>query len=363
MQKPHAYSAAAFLGLWLLLAGAAFGQEISSEPVGWIKLPLLANSDTLYGISLTRPAIFVGQVAHASGATIELCGSPGWQTNQLVAGAHYVRLGGCGLTDTHAGKTFQVVGNGSASLVLDLNGDCIDTVPPGAPVSVTPYWTLDTLFPRTDANVSFTPSSSPLAIQTQLLIPNYTGTGINLAASKSFYFIESGTNVGWRKTGEPIAKDYGSQILLPDGYLIIRNKNNAPTLPLRIAGNVVVDKSSFPLHTNLSTAQDNHLGLPSPLPVALGALGLAAGPFAATTNPLQIRDRLLLFDNATPAYNKTPNKSYFYLASGTFAGWRLAGAPLEQDHGTDPIPGCSALLIRKAPADGATSFWIYQPAF
>ena len=145
---------------------------------------------------------------------------------------------------------------------------------------------MGTLFPASQSNVSFTPSTSTLAIKTQLLFPDYADPGINLAASKSYYFINNGSNVGWRETGAAVTEDHTDDILIPDGYLIVRNKSGAPTLPLIVMGTVVMGKVTVPLTTQTQSKQDNSVSDSRPVDVSLNNSGLspAAGDFTASTN-------------------------------------------------------------------------------
>lgn len=352
--------------LFLLLPPPAKSQSVCSEPVGFVRTSCLSNSDTFCGLPLTRPAAFRGLISSASKGVLAISGTPGWSTNRFSGTqAHYALIGTHSSTNPNEGRIYRITTNGAASLTLELNGDSIDAISPNTPVSVFPYWTLATLFPDSDANISFTPSASSLSIKTQILIPDYNTTGINLAAAKAYYYLNSGTNIGWRKSGDAITTDHGSDILLPDGYVIVRNKNNAPTLPMRICGSVLTGKQTTGLDTSATSKQDNSIALIRPIDLPLQSTGLspAAGNFVASQSALSIQDQLLCFDNAQVAMNKSASKSYYYLSNGTSTGWRLAGAPVTEDRGRDLLPAGSALLIRKAVADGATRFLTNSPTY
>lgn len=341
-------------------------QEVHSDPVGLVRLTCLGNSDTLCGLPLTRPAEFSGKIQGVSKNVLTVSGNPAWSTNRFSGTqAYYVSIGTHLSSNPNEGRFYRILGNTISTLTLELNGDSIESVAAGTPLTIYPYWTLATLFPASDANVSFTPSPNVLSIKTQILIPDYTSTGINLAASKAYFYINSGSNVGWRKSGDSMTADRGSDLLLPDGYLIVRNKNNAPTLPLRICGSVMTGKQSTALDTNTLSKQDNSLSLIRPVELPLKSVGLSPeqGNFVTSTGTNNIQDQLLVFDNSVAAINRSPGKAYFYLSNSTNIGWRLVGAPITEDHGNDIIGAASALIVRKAVADGITRFFTNSPNY
>lgn len=330
----------------------------TTEPVGATSVALLANSDTYVSVPFQRPAAFVGSVASVSGSTIALTGSPGWSTNQFVYAAgtqpntYYVFI----RSGAKEGNYYTVTANSGNTLTLDLAGDSLGSLAAGDSVSVVPYWTLGTVFPASDAGVSFSSSASPFSIQTSVLLPNLQGTGINLAASANYFFY----NGAWRRVGQNLTLGKNDDILVPDSYFIVRNAANAGTLTAM--GGVIAQRVATPFQTSASTRQDNAVALPRPIPVSLNDSGLiGSGAFAASSSPFSLADMVLVFDNATAAKNKAASATYFYFNNA----WRKVGANLTQDFGATQVFGPTAgIIIRKSvSASGASSTWINSPTY
>jgi uncharacterized protein (TIGR02597 family) len=331
-----------------------FAQVVTTDPVGFTTSSLLGSSDTYVSFPFTRPFAFMGAVSSISGGVITVAGAPGWTSNQFVYAAgtqpnhYYVLLGGGGTSNPKEGHIYPVNANGSNTLTVDTTADNLTGVTANTKVTLIPYWTPATIFPATDANVSFTPTTSPPTYQTLIRVPDYSAVGTNLAFAAQYYF-NSGA---WRRVSDSL--DHGDDPLVPDGYFVIENSNGAPTLPLINRGAVVLRKISPPLETATSTAQDNPLGLVRPLDVALNATGLgpANGSFGAN-------DQLLVFNNSQAALNKSPGIYYYDTSVGNSGGWRLTGDTVTtNDHGADIIPMGAGFIVRKAQTGtGQPVFW------
>jgi uncharacterized protein (TIGR02597 family) len=197
----------------LLLGTAAFAQTVATDPVGFTTIACPANSDTTLSVPFTRPPEFVGAVQSVSGNVITVSGSP-FTANQFayVTGTqpkhYYVLIGPHSTTNPKEGFQYTVTANGVNTLTLDLAGDNISGVLANTQILVIPYHSLNSLFPASDAGVSFIVSPSALNRQTQLFIPNYTGVGSNLTPSITYYYISSGTNIGWRQFGQAATQDH-----------------------------------------------------------------------------------------------------------------------------------------------------------
>jgi uncharacterized protein (TIGR02597 family) len=365
--------------LWSAFIAPATAQSIAGPAYGLIELGgfdssgnylgLLANSDTRISIPFLPPPVFTGSVQSVAGNVVTVGGSPNWTANQFIYAAgtqvntYFALLGpGPGSTvNPKDGSWYIVTGNAAATITLALGGDTIAAVPAGTQITLVPCWTLNTIFPAASANVSFTPTTSTRNIQTEILIPDYTDPGINLAPTKTYYFINSGTNVGWRLYGDANTTDHGNDPLLPNGFLIVRNQNGAPTLPLVLAGNVSGAQFIAPLSTLSTGPQDNPVAIIQPVSVSLNNTGLspAAGSFVATTSTRNFQDELLLYNNSQAALNKAPSTTYYYMNNA----WRLYGDSPSNDHGSDLIPPGTGLLIRKAASTGQTVFWTNIPSY
>ncbi len=326
----------------LLSASVSLADSVVTDPVGFTTTSLLTNSDTLVATPFTRPQSFVGTVASASGNVLMISGSPGWTTNQFVyvlgtqPNRYYALLGSAATANPKEGHTYTITANSASTLTVDTTADDLTGVPANTQVVIIPYWTPATLFPASDSGISFTPTTSPPTYQTLLRVPNYAATGINLPYSSEYYF-NSGA---WQRVSPAGVGD--DDPLLPDGYIVVRNSNGAPTLPLTNLGAVLLRKISVPLLTAASPGQDNPLGIVRPLDVALNATGLSSA-FGAN-------DQLLVFNNAQPALDRAPSATYFYDTR-----WRRFGDTTMADYGGDVIPQGAGFIVRKV--GGTAAFW------
>ncbi len=343
--------------LWLHTSSRLLAQApLTTDPVGFTTTSCLARSDTYVCIPFTRPSEFTGTVQSASGNVLTINGTPGWTNNQFVYAAasqpkhYYVLLGNGGATNPKEGHIYQITGNGSNTLSLDTTFDNLIGIAGNTQVTIIPYWTVATIFPASDAGISFTPTSSPPTYQTLLRFPNYSAPGINQPYAAEYYF----NNGAWRLVSDGFNNppDHGDDPLLPDGYFLVRNANDAPTLPLRALGSVVMKKVAVPLFSAHAGKQDNPVAMIRPVDVSLDAIGLAP-----IDNSFVQNDQLLLFNNARRQLDKRPYKTYTYND-----GWRLASDPTG-DHGKDAIPAGSAMIVRKAVSPGSPVFWTNSPTY
>ena len=254
------------------------------------------------------------------------------------------------------GSFYTVTANSANTLTLDLAGDSLSGVAASTKITLIPQWTLSAIFPATNAGISFTPSTSTRSLNTQILIPNYSGSGINLSASQIFYFM----NNGWRLAGADPSLDYGDTVLPPNGYITVRN-SGSPTSELTVTGSVLMEKSSIPLATQGAVFQDTPLALTRPIDVSLNqTLLFEGGVFVATTSTRSIQDQVLVYDNSLAGINKSASAIYFYMNNA----WRLAGGDPSIDYGGVKIPAGSGIVVRKAPSgNGVTNFWANPPTY
>ncbi len=332
--------------------------SVTSDPVGFTTTSCLSNSDTYVSIPFTRPPEFTGTIQSLTTDTMTVNGTPGWPTNQFVYAAgtqakHYYVLLGNG-SNPKEGHRFPVISNTANSLTVDTTaaGETLSGVTANTQITVIPYWTPASIFPASDANVSFTPTTSTSAYETQLLIPAVAPAGQYLYSATYFYSSNiDGSTSGWHLVGDNTT-EHGDDPLSSDNYFIVRNNNNAPTLPLTAAGSVLMKALAVPLITSPMQATDNPVAIVRPVDVPLNHTGLAPGDRSFVQG-----DQLLLFDNATASLNKTPSKTYVFTD-----GWKLS-PDLTTDHGNDVIPAGSAMLVRKGTSSTGTVFWTNYPTY
>ena len=348
------------LAAFALLPAVSWGVE--TDPVGFTTAACPANSDTFVSVPFTRVPEFTGAISSVAGNVITVSGSPGWTTspqqwvyNTTSHKTYFALIGPHSSTNPNEGRQYLITASGSNTLTVDLAGDSISGVQSTTQILIVPYHTFASVFPASDANVSFIPSPSAFNRQTQILIPNYSGSGINLSAAATYYFF----NNAWRKFGSPTTEDHGDDTLLTDGYFILRNA--ATGTNLTALGSVLVKKETIPLFTRTSSAQDNFVSVTRPLDVSLDNLGLiSSGAFASSPSPFNRIDQLFVFNNAATGINKSASGTYYYFNSH----WRKFGQASTIDFGTDTIAAGTGFVIRKgATATGAAQFWTNTPTY
>ncbi|MDQ6765123.1 MAG: TIGR02597 family protein, partial [Verrucomicrobiota bacterium] len=269
---------------------------------------------------------------------------------------YYALLGAAGTANPKEGHTYLISANGTNTLTVDITSDDLTGVPANAQLTIIPYWTLGAIFPATDANVSFTPTTSSNAYKTQVRVPDDSAAGINLPYLATYYYSNNvdGTtsNVGWRKVGDANTVDHADDVFLPDSYFVVRHQNGAPSLRFTALGSVLLKKLTVPLRTSATSQQDNPVSILRPLDITLNMSGLTPtdGSFVAN-------DQVLLFDNSQVGFNKAPSAIYYRdLAHNSI--WRLVGDNNVIDRGNDLLSLGTGFVVRKAPtANGQSAFW------
>lgn len=364
--------------------------SFSASTPGWTasQWTLATSGTTYYALVGPNPVALAGTVATVAGTNV-ITGSATTFTSQVHAndtlivnsyGVYTVTAvnsdtsltvsvpaltstSGLTATDSAAsanpneGRLYTITANDTQSITVNLNGDTISAVAAGTQITIIPYWTLATLFPASTSGTAFTPTTSLFSLKTELLIPNYAGTGINNSASQIYYFY----NGAWRLFGDLSTNDHSNDVLQPNTYFILRNPASAAASTLTVQGNVAMQRLAVPLATLNGSKQDNEVGILRGADVNLNNTGLIqSGAFTTTTSLFSLQDQLLVFSNSTPGLNKSATSIYYYYNSA----WRLFGDLNTNDHGTDVLPAGSGFIIRKASnASATTAFWQGTPNF
>ena len=351
------------------VAGALFGNfpgpnrlyaEVASEPAGFHKLTFLGNSDTIVSIPFSRPPLAAASVNSIPAANVvEVRGAPGWASNQLAYAAGvqsntcYVRF----FSGNKEGVIYPVLANGTNTLTLNVGSDSLSTVTNGTRLQVIPFWTLGSVFPNGRGVVA---STSQAIRRTEVLIPDFSASGINLSSTATYYFLlPTGSTTGtWRKVGAGTSNK-NDDIFLPDAYFIVRHNTSTGTV-LTGLGTVPASKYVIPLLT-LSTAKaDNSVALSRPVPVSLDDSGLfQSGAFRASASQANRTDELLVFDNSQTGQNKSSVATYYYLNT-----WRRVGSGTA-NMGSQQIftPGTGVIIRKGATANGLSSSWTNSPTY
>jgi uncharacterized protein (TIGR02597 family) len=341
--------------LAILVAAVMAGNAqstVTSDVVGYVKQTFAAGSDTIFAPQLLRPVEFTGAVNSVSvsgGNATLVCPSATFSANsfQYVAvtqpKTYYAMVTSGNLT----GTGFLVVSNGTGDLTVALDG-LTATSADITGIEVRPLWSLNTLFPAADANVSFTPSTGTTGgtRRTQILLPNFTGTGINRAPAGTFFFNPSLND--WVSTTSVTVKA-GDTPIVPSQYLIHRNTGGTPVnLNANVVGSVFTKPGAIYLATATGGANDNLVALGRPTDYLLSQLGFTDANFVQSTGTTggTRRDTVIVYGTTGSGINRAPLKTYFKTA-GTWRDTTAATTPV------DPIiPSGSAVIVRKYQSDG-----------
>jgi uncharacterized protein (TIGR02597 family) len=324
----------------------------TSGPAGFLKIQLLGNSDSFVSVPFTRAGATNVTVASVSGNMITVNESPNWTPNQFVytAGTQSNTYYGRFTSGTAEGRAYQITANGNSTLTFSLGTDTLGNVNSGDGLAVETYWTLGTVFPN-GAGVNVSPTLGNR--NTEVLTPDLTGAGINLSATKVYFF-----NGGiWKQVGQGSA-NHNDDVLTPNSYLLVRH-NVATNTTMICAGNVVTSKVVIVLQTLTTNQQDNSVALTRPIPVSLNDSGLiTGGAFSASPLPGSRTDELLTFDNTTTNRNKSATAVYYYWSGA----WRQVGAGSTDVGSNQPLGAGAGFIIRKG-TNGSAPVWTNTPNY
>ena len=330
----------------LLSACLAHGTTTAySPPVGGVTSSAIASSDTFLSTTLSRPPEWIGTIASVVGSNLTVSGSPNWTINHFSSSAvYYARM----LSGAQRGHYFIITGNTIDTLTVNNAGLDLSTVVNGDSFEVTPFWTLGTLYPASQAGVSFTATTSLISKKTQILLFSASSTGINRSANFVYYFY----NGAWRQTGQLTTTSFDSTIIPPDACFIQRNSTSPTTLVY--TGRVQPGYLGSILEATSGAANDNFVALAFPVDVTLNSSGLASSSFVTTTSLISTKDQLLWFDPAGTGTNRSANFVYYYYNGA----WRQKGALTSTDFGATVLKAGSGFVIRKASTSPTVS-WVY----
>jgi uncharacterized protein (TIGR02597 family) len=268
------------------LSAFAFSSAMAAttDPVGFVSVPVPTASDVALGAPLGRASEFQGVIQSIAGNTITMAGTPNFAANAFVYSAgvqaktYFLRID----SDTKEGLILPITANGTASVDItipageDLTGVLTNAANgTGSSVSIAPYWTVGTLFTGAIAG-------------TQILITSTATAGINLPTTTYTF---NGTN--WLK-GPTASND---DILQVSQGVTVRNNSTTTALTLSVTGSVPMTAHRMRLATLAgSTRQDIRIFYNSPIPEVIGNV--------FNVGSLAPGDQLLYVDNATSGKNK-----------------------------------------------------------
>lgn len=335
----------------------SFGQ-VTTEAVGFNTVTCLVGSDTRLSVPLCPETAFVGTIGTATGsgpAVITPSSATTWTVNQFAT-YYYVKV----TSGARAGWFYQITENSATNLTIDLAGDTLG-IAANDGFRVCKFWTLDTLFPvATQTTIVPSLNTTPVGRRTEVLIPNLSGSGINLAPNQAFIIDASAAGgPAWKKTAGFALS--GNFIISPDSFFIVRhaNPNITTSTTFTVVGGVDMNPVANSLATLATGKQDNPVTTGRPVPVALADLDLiATGAFIASAgqSPGARRDELLVYDNTVAGINKSPIASYFF--DSTTNNWKKSSGFVISDSVT--IAPSEGFIIRKFTGSGNSVTWTHS---
>jgi len=349
--------------LLLGILATAFDFCDAQSTVGYVKDTLSPTSDTIVTLKVHRAPEYSGaiaSVADAGSSSTFTLSTSGLTAGQFVYVSSsqpktYYALVTAG---TKSGSYFAVTANTASTLTVNNLGLALSGSGAVTSVEIRPFSTLGSLFPVSDKNVSFVPSTGTgsLARKTKIFLPNNVSDGVNKAARAS-YFYRDDSGYGYWVSESSLAANANDTLLNPDEYITVRN-NGAAALTLTQVGDVLGGAFTTYAGTSTTTANDVLIGIPRPIDYKLSELGLVDGSnFMASTGTgsLARRDQILVIDKTGTGYNRASSVTYYRYNSS----WYQVGSSTPLSDAT--IPMGSAIMLRKyKTSDGADSVIVNQ---
>jgi uncharacterized protein (TIGR02597 family) len=312
-----------------------------------------SGSDTHLTVPIQQtPVLFQSRVSRVTPSpgfvTISSVLAPGWGTRTLGAD-YYVRW----LSGQNEGRWSAIQSNTRESITLATAGVQVSSFQAGDRFCVVPYWTLDTLFPPgSQQTIHVSEGLLPHQHRSLVLLNSNAGSGINRSASSVFLL----TGTGWvsASSGNTVA---GTQRLVPGSTFVVRHSRNVLATSFLPSGRVVSGPDAVRIEPDLAGRKDINVGLQRSVPMTLGASALGSSAFAASLNHSQgfRGDELLVFDNASTAFNKAPSSTYYMVGTFWYRDSGLNASNPRAENESVFLPG-RGVIIRKAAGTEA-KFW------
>jgi uncharacterized protein (TIGR02597 family) len=328
--------------------------------VGYVNGTYNPSSDSIVAPQLERPSELVASVSGVSGATFQLSGvSLTPDQFKYVTGTQAKTYYALVTAGSLAGTYFTIESNTSSELVVQTDGLAPSSADVTA-IEVRPYWTIGSLFPASDAGVSFVASTSTTTAgrRTQILIPDNINVGVNRSPSKILFF--NPTLQDWVASTATNVRAGDTSIVPPNTYVILRNTGGTPpTLNHTVTGSVNTKSAAVYLATRNTGANDNYCTISRPADTKLSEMGFIDSSFVQSTSKTTAgrRDTLLVIDKTGSGINRSPSKVYFKFGGAWYDTSATATA-------VDPlIPAGSAMVIRKYQSDGFDKVLVNNPNY
>lgn len=331
-------------------AGSLNAQEVYSQIVGAIAIPLPAESDVIVSTPFRSSTAYKGSVLSSSVENgnvlqVNVEGTPftSGQFYDVPANSefvsHYIHFE----TGNLSGRIAAISGNGTSfvSITGDNDLSAVEAmIEPGDAFTISKAMNLESAFP---AGVASVDDAEPGLREIELIVPKSVSIAGSMNAEAIFFFYDG----KWRQFGQPLDGDAGKSLLAPNASFVIRNNGTAKTA--YFFGEVSTAPISVELITDPDQDTDHFVGLGRPLDVPITELGLE--------NHMTNADRLLVYSLSDAARNKTPQTEYSYNGSV----WNNETTNTAVDIQNPPVIETNmGFAVRKAAAPASTQIWINE---
>ena len=324
--------------------------SVSSNPIGFNKVTLTGNANTMVSLPFTQKAVFTGKAG-----TVVDAGGDGFSVGEdavvtpagtsislgSYSSTHYVRFS----SGNRDGYYYEIASNSATTLTVMANGDDLSQLAVDDTFSIIPHWTLDTVFPGGEGVYETLFSFNPL---TQVFIPDVNSSGENLALDTFFY--KGGV---WCRADD-VNGNYDGEILYPNTMFVVRHRQAGDTT-ICASGVVPMGKHVLQFDVLASGKNDHWISLDRPVPTTLAQSNLVeSGAFLESTFSFNPVDVLFVYDESLNI------KTYFYLDGM----WQRQDA-LGVDQGAVEVfgPGLGVIIRKGSGASDQTVFGVNNPTY
>jgi len=344
--------------------------DATTDPVGFVTVDYQSNTDSYCLIPFKRTPEYAGSIANVAGSVLTASGTQNFGNLVYASGTQPKTYFIIFTTGTLAGQFFTVTANTATTVTVDNSNGAALTSGVGSNFQIIPFDTLGSVFPAGQGIVP-SPGFGLGARQTQILIPDNSGVGIDLAPTQ-FYYYYSGVSQGgpgWRSTSQPASLMVNDAVLYPDSYFIVRQAGTGSSNTFM--GTVHMAQLATNVGTlEASSTQDNAIALPFSSDITLAQSKLVdSGAFTPSTGfgLAARRDELYVRDNTVAGQDKGADFIFYYYSGAAQGGpgWRRTDDLASNKHDTDVIFSTRyGVTLRKFGAGAATSaVWAVKPPY
>ena len=198
---------------------------------------------------------------------------------------------------TMKGNFFTILSSTTHSITINPEGVTLTATGIRA-VNILPYWSLASLFPSSQATISFIPTTNPSNVMTTVVIAPASTTGTNQPqlVGQSYYFNAALTN--WVNMTNP-SVPAGDDVVAPGQYVYVQN-NGSNCYPLHefISGTVLTNDFNFYFSTYSRSIVISYFGLPRNSTYGINQVGFNDKNFTQSTSKstLARKDQLIVDD-------------------------------------------------------------------